>query len=68
MATILAVLVLGSARHFSIPNSAESMRMTPYWRIPWRLKIPAMRQALEDCTTQHSELVREQLVEPLTAL
>ena len=39
------------------------------WRLyQFVLQIPAMRQALEDCSSQHSELVRERLVEPLSGL
>ena len=44
--TILAVLVLESSLHFSTPNSAESIRITPPLRAPCSLKTLAIRQAI----------------------
>jgi hypothetical protein len=45
VSTMRAVLAFGFSRHFCTPNSAESTRMTPYWRTPCLLRSLAMRQA-----------------------
>ena len=45
-AAIFVVLAFASSRHLATPNSAESIRMTPYFRTPCFSKIPAMRHAI----------------------
>ena len=46
VAAIVLVFAEAFSRHLLIPNSAESMRITPYFRTPCSLKILAIRQAL----------------------
>ncbi len=46
VSAIIAVFAFGFSRQLATPNSAESMRMTPYLRTPYLLKMPAMRQAI----------------------
>ena len=46
VSAIFTVLALGFSRHFATPNSAESMRITPYFRTPCRSNTFAIRQAI----------------------
>jgi hypothetical protein len=42
----LAVLAAGFSRHVATPNSAESIRITPYFRTPCFSNRVAIRQAI----------------------
>ena len=46
VSAIFAVLALGFSRHLFTPNSAESIRITPYFRTPCFSKTFAIRQAI----------------------
>jgi len=46
VSAILAVLALGFSRHLFTPNSAESIRITPYFRTPCFSNTFAIRQAI----------------------
>jgi hypothetical protein len=46
VAAIFVVLARGFSRHFATPNSAESMRITPYFRTPCCSNTLAIRQAI----------------------
>ena len=66
VSAILAVLARGFSRHAATPNSAESIRITPYFRTPCRSKMPAIRQAIRTAERNLSRAAASPIAESPT--